>query len=191
MQQLHLTPGEQNPQHGDGCIEHGERHCRGRRVSSRARGRGSAPRPFHRGPVVPAGGANVSIQDISQPVAASKTALVVEDNEAIRYLLERICEMQGYEVASGNDGASALHALSSLRRPPEVLIIDYNVPHTDTLGVVDLVRAKAPNVAVLFTSGLPLESLPKRVATFQFLPKPFNVAAVSNRLRSLLADTYH
>ncbi len=120
-------------------------------------------------------------------MTAVKTALVVEDQAPIRFLLEQMFAIFGFAVTSASDGASALHKAAELSEPPWLLVIDFHLPDTDALDVVAQLQRRWPQVRVLLTSGLPLEMLPARAAALSFLPKPFTLASLSQRVHSLMA----
>ncbi|MEM6763467.1 MAG: response regulator [Bacteroidota bacterium] len=57
-----------------------------------------------------------------------KTALIVDDNTANRALLEKLCLSWGMEYVSAEDGHQANQTCKELATPPDVLLLDFNMP---------------------------------------------------------------
>jgi serine/threonine-protein kinase PpkA len=64
--------------------------------------------------------------------------LVVEDDEAIRKNLDRLLTLEGFDVATAQDGQQALAA--ALAKPPDILITDINMPVIDGFALLAAVR---------------------------------------------------
>jgi PleD family two-component response regulator len=67
-----------------------------------------------------------------------RTALVVEDDLAIRHLVRAALTGHGYEVVEAGDGGSALTAASA--SPPDVILLDIGLPDMDGLSVLKEVK---------------------------------------------------
>ena len=74
--------------------------------------------------------------------------LVVDDNPAMRRLLEYHLLEAGYEVDLAEEGGSAIKAL--LRRGYDLVVTDYQMPYLDGLGLAQAIK-KDPK-----TSHLPI-----------------------------------
>jgi two-component system cell cycle response regulator DivK len=59
----------------------------------------------------------------------SKQILIVEDHEINRDMLMRRLTRAGYQVEAVGDGAAALNAM--LRQPPDLVLMDMNLPIMD------------------------------------------------------------
>ena len=69
----------------------------------------------------------------------TRTALVVEDDLAIRHLVRAALTGHGYTVVEAGDGASALAACAP--SPPDVILLDIGLPDTDGLAVLKQLKA--------------------------------------------------
>ena len=112
-------------------------------------------------------------------------ALIVEDNEAIRFLLGRMLAMHGFTVSTAEDGDSA-RAVADQMPMPSLLVVDFNLPNTDTVALIDALQAKWPGVPTVIASGLPTALLPARAATMVQMPKPYTFADLTAMLERLL-----
>jgi len=75
--------------------------------------------------------------------------LLVDDHVMVREALARVlAESQGIEVlGQAGDGAGALKLARELR--PDIVILDYSMPETDTAGVIKSLRKELPFVKIL------------------------------------------
>jgi PAS domain S-box-containing protein len=113
--------------------------------------------------------------------------LLVEDEDAVRQLLEEILTEAGYDVVSASDGDEGLLMLRTSAAPIDLIITDVVLPQTSGPAFIQSARIDHPDVRALFISGytdghLPLdyESAPNT----RFLQKPFN----RQQLLSTIAD---
>ena len=67
--------------------------------------------------------------------------LVIDDNDATRYVLVRLLKANGYEATGVCDGSQALLFLQTHR--PRLIILDCHMPCLDGFGVLRAVRAHA------------------------------------------------
>lgn len=74
--------------------------------------------------------------------------LVVDDANLVRLYYRKILEAAGYEVDEAWNGIEALERV--LRSPPDMLIVDVNMPQMDGLSFLAELRRQA-----LPTAGLP------------------------------------
>ena len=79
--------------------------------------------------------------------------LLVEDEPAVRSSCERILERTGYTVISAPDGASALERMAMEEEPFTLLLSDVVMPGMSGSELARRVKARQPDIAVLFMSG--------------------------------------
>ena len=80
--------------------------------------------------------------------------LVVDDEPDQRFMLRRIFERAGHEVAEADDGAAALRAIT--RQPPDLLVTDMMMPIMEGEELIRRLRgepATAASLKILVTSG--------------------------------------
>jgi CheY-like chemotaxis protein len=77
--------------------------------------------------------------------------LLVEDYHAVRGLMQRFLEGEGFEVIGAGNSLEALEVLAE--RHVDLLFSDVVLPGMNGRQLADVVREQRPNVKVLFTTG--------------------------------------
>jgi two-component system, OmpR family, response regulator MprA len=113
--------------------------------------------------------------------------LVAEDDRAVRESLVRALQLEGYTVASANNGAEALEAIR--QSEPDVLLLDVSMPVVDGLTVCRVIRSEGNRLPVLMLTARTETS--DRVAGLDagaddYLPKPYDLDELLARIRALL-----
>jgi len=101
--------------------------------------------------------------------------LVVEDDAALRAMLVRFFQDEGYEVRAAEDGRLALHAIAQWS--PDVIVLDRHMPSMDGEEFARVYRALPPPHApiVLLTGDVQPEAAGERVGAAAVVVKPFNL----------------
>jgi two-component system nitrogen regulation response regulator GlnG len=116
--------------------------------------------------------------------AAPLTAWVVDDDESIRWVLEKALARTGVTVRSFPGSAELLDALAD--ELPDVLISDIRMPGINGLDLLARLRAEQPGLPIIITtahSDLDAAVMAYRGGAFEYLPKPFDVDAVAALVR--------
>src|SRR6202046_2639481 len=113
--------------------------------------------------------------------------LVVDDEPDLRFILRRIFEKAGHEVADAGDGAAALECVR--RSPPELVVMDMMMPVMDGQELIRRLRADpaTAQTATLAVSG----NGELAGAADALLPKPYRpdqILAVANALLASEGD---
>ncbi len=115
--------------------------------------------------------------------------LVVEDEERLRALLRLYLERAGYEVREAEDGRAALDAFDD--DPADLLVVDLMLPRLQGEALIRAIREDS-QVPILITSAK--RSDVERIAGLRlgaddYLPKPFNVHELVERVNAILRRT--
>jgi two-component system response regulator QseB len=115
--------------------------------------------------------------------------LLVEDDHMIGESLVRGLRDDGYIVDWVKDGAAALAAFQDTETPYAVAVLDWNLPRKDGLSVLKSARGAGNTMPVLMITAR--DELADRVSGLDggaddYLVKPFELAELKARLRSLL-----
>ena len=127
--------------------------------------------------------------------AGAGSILIADDEESIRWVLERACTQQGHSVVAVGSGTAALAELRA--RPFDVALIDIKMP--DLSGLDVLQQARAARIDTLFIIMTAQNTMANAIeatkrGAYDYLTKPFDleqVAALITRameLRRLTRD---
>lgn len=112
------------------------------------------------------------------------TVLLVEDDEGVRELLQRVLQRHGHEVLLAANGEEAEAAARGGR--PDVLVCDMCLPGLSGVELTRRIRASHPGLPVLVVSGDPNQDLPvDGDGPARFLGKPFTTADFLAHVRDL------
>lgn len=101
---------------------------------------------------------------------------VIDDDRAMRWVLEKTFKEEGFEVTSFEEAQSALDQLTE--DIPDVILTDIRMPGIDGLTFLAKVKASHPDLPVIImTAHSDLESAVSSYQTgaFEYLPKPFDI----------------
>lgn len=126
----------------------------------------------------------------SADLTGQATVLLVEDEDAVRAFAARALSARGYNVVVAASGVEALQAFEQSSSRIELVVSDVVMPEMDGPTLLRELRARDPNLKVIFISGYAEEAFSKNLPEgekFSFLPKPFTlkqlVAAVKEATR--------
>jgi PAS domain S-box-containing protein len=123
-------------------------------------------------------------------VGPSATVLVVEDEPAVRDLVVRLLEAEGYQVLAAEDGRAALKLLDRHPAPIDLVLTDVLMPRMNGRQLGDALGARHPDLPVLYMSGDIGESTAVRHLVPEgapFLRKPFSPSQLMEQIASVLA----
>jgi two-component system, cell cycle sensor histidine kinase and response regulator CckA len=118
-----------------------------------------------------------------------ESLLVVEDDAAVRSLVIRMLERQGYRVYAFESGPAAIEWVTSTTDPLHLLLTDVIMPGMNGRVLAERINALRPGIRVLYASGYTANVIVHQGTLKQgveFLAKPFTAAALSIRVRELL-----
>ena len=100
--------------------------------------------------------------------------LVVDDEEGVRNLLQRMLEGAGYEVVSTGDGEEALYLVS--QGDINVALLDIKMPNISGIELLNKITADYPDVCVIMATAVidiqtAIDSL--KLGALDYITKPF------------------
>lgn len=128
--------------------------------------------------------------NVMADVTESTTVLVVEDEEALCYLLCRSIEKMGYQVSTAKDGLSALEIVK--QNDVSLVILDIMLPGMDGYAVCREMRkvTNAPIVMVTAMGGVDDVVRGLEAGADEYVTKPFSFADLTAKVYALLRRVY-
>src|SRR5262249_46493128 len=132
---------------------------------------------------------NESLQHARGP-AANKPVWIVDDDRAIRWVLEKALEREGIPHQSFASAYEVWQALAT--RQPQVPVSDIRMPGESGLALLSTVKERYPELPVIIMTAY--SDLESAVAAFQggafeYLPKPFDVDHALVLIRRATTET--
>ena len=123
-------------------------------------------------------------------MAATETVLVVENEAAIKALVQMALERHGYVVLTAESGSEALRLAADHHGPIDLLITDVVMPDFRGPELARRLVEQRPDLVTLFMSGYMDDALGEDTATpsvpVDFIQKPFSPSALAARVREML-----
>lgn len=140
---------------------------------------------------LPASDGDPRLQDAprhTRPVARGESVLVVEDEDAVRRLTERILQSAGYRVTATSTARAAL-GLCAEDAAVDLLLTDVIMPEMLGPELVERAIALRPALRILFMSGYTHQAIARRQVAesdVAFIEKPFTAQMLLAAVRKVL-----
>jgi len=113
--------------------------------------------------------------------------LVVDDEEAVRNLLQRILEGAGYQVTTAANGKEALYKVSL--GETEIVLLDIHMPEMSGIEVLHKITADSPDYCVIMVTAVTdvdtaVEAL--KIGAYDYITKPFDQDEVKQKLQQAI-----
>lgn len=122
-------------------------------------------------------------------LSGTETILLVEDEETLRRLAERMLRSCGYAVITACDGKAALEAAMAYGKPIDLLLTDVVMPGLSGRELAKELNSRKLVRKTLYMSGYPDDAIVEQgvlAPGISFLYKPFTADALSLKLREVL-----
>jgi signal transduction histidine kinase/DNA-binding NtrC family response regulator len=123
-----------------------------------------------------------------ETLRGSETVLVVEDEEAVRNLVDQALRKYGYQVLGAANGAEAL-AICDAHSPIALMITDVVMPGMSGRTLAAQQRIRHPEMRVLYMSGYTDDAVVRHgllEASMSFIQKPFTPGVLARKVRETL-----
>ncbi|HEY7682440.1 MAG TPA: PAS domain S-box protein [Gemmatimonadales bacterium] len=127
----------------------------------------------------------------NRPVGGQETILVVDDDDSVRALVQRVLSEHGYKVLAAAGPAAALEMVRGRTGGIDLLVTDVVMPGRSGRQLADEVADLFPGVRVLFMSGYTHDAIVHRGVLdpgLHFLSKPVSADVLLRTVRGLLDD---
>jgi DNA-binding NtrC family response regulator len=123
------------------------------------------------------------------PSPSSTTILAVDDDSAVLQLVGAVLESSGYRVLSAGGGWKAIELYENCGERIDLLLTDVVMPDLTGPVLAERLRARQPDLHVLFISGAHDADMLQRFITqrgFALLPKPFSMDSLLRGVQDAL-----
>jgi two-component system cell cycle sensor histidine kinase/response regulator CckA len=141
------------------------------------------PRVTGEAPVTPA------VKEQRVAAGAGETILLVEDEEPVRRLAQRVLESQGYRVLVAINGDDALRLATDHAGVIDLLLSDVVMPGLGGRVLAERLTVLRPGLEILFMSGYTDDDILRRGLLERgqrLLQKPFSAPALAHEVRTVL-----
>ena len=123
------------------------------------------------------------------PARGRETILLVEDEPAVRGLVQETLRLHGYTVLEARHGIEALLSSAKYVGPIHLLLTDVVMPQMSGPEVAEKILTIRPEIKVLYMSGYPDHPVFEQGGVSRqtgFLPKPFSPHGLAQKVREVL-----
>ena len=118
------------------------------------------------------------------------TILLVEDEEGLRSLNARGLRSRGYNVLEAGNGIEAMEVFDAEDGAIDLVVSDVVMPEMDGPALLKAMRARSPDMKIIFVSGYAEDAFDKSVLQdddqFAFLAKPFALSALVAKVKETM-----
>jgi len=143
--------------------------------------------PIARGTAI----ASIDVLTGDHDIRGTETILLVEDNDSVRVLAERVLGEAGYVVLAAADGASAVSLARVHEGRIDLLVTDVVLTDVDGRALESRLLAIHPKMATLFVSGHSEETIDlgsDADVSIRLLRKPFGIDELLVAVRDVLDE---
>lgn len=130
----------------------------------------------------------------SSLLPGTETILVVEDDDALRNVISKTLRKCGYTVLEARHGMEAMIICEKFKEPLDLVLTDLVMPVMNGYKLADCLSATHKSIKVLYMSGHTTDDLMHEGALGEgvnFISKPFNLFALSQKIRRILDEKIH
>jgi DNA-binding NtrC family response regulator len=125
------------------------------------------------------------------PKKSAPSVLVVDDEPLIRWSLTEMLGERGYAVAEAGDARMAVAAIESAEAPFDVVLLDYRLPDSADLRLLEKIRRLAPSSQVIMITAHNSPELAQGAAAlgaYRVISKPFEVDSIAALVSQARSD---
>jgi two-component system chemotaxis response regulator CheY len=117
-------------------------------------------------------------------------AIIIDDSRSMRMILKRIVTKIGFDTIEAGDGQEALDVLAGMDEPPQLALIDWNMPNMNGLDFVKAARREpryGDMTLVMVTTESEQSQIVRALAAgaHEYVIKPFTEEAMIDKLALL------
>ncbi len=123
------------------------------------------------------------------PTQNGKTILLAEDEHPVRTFVLAMLQRAGYNVILAVDGQDGLAKARQFQGTIHLLLSDVEMPNMTGIELATRIQIDRPEIRILLMSGM-VSGMLLLNEGWQFLPKPFMVNLLKERVHHLLLEQH-
>jgi PAS domain S-box-containing protein len=119
------------------------------------------------------------------------TILLVDDEEAVLEVGEKLLKVMGYHVLTAREGREAIDVYKKHRETVDLVLLDIIMPNMKGGEVFDCLKEINPDIKVLLSSGYSIDGEASKILERGgkgFIQKPFHLERLSETIRAILGN---
>lgn len=140
-------------------------------------------------PVAVAGAQEYTETRPSEKLGGDEAILLVEDEDAVKSLTEKLLISRGYSVIAADDTKHAIQICEDRGRHIDLLLTDVIMPQMDGRELYEHLEKIRPGLKVLYMSGYAVDVIARHGVLDKettFIAKPFSLSTLASRVRDVL-----
>jgi CheY-like chemotaxis protein len=122
------------------------------------------------------------------PQAVHNRILIADDDAPVRGSLAAVLEVEGFEVDQAGDGVEAV--LHAVQTPPNLILLDLNMPNMDGWTAFLHLDQVKPIVPVIVITARPYQYQEAvRLGVDAFMEKPLNIPVLLRAIKQLISES--
>jgi len=129
------------------------------------------------------------VEELLPAQGGTETILLVDDEEAVRSIVERTLTSLGYHVLSASRPSEAEDIVANFKERIDLLLTDLILPECNGKKLFESLSAKHADMKVLYISGYTDSTVAQHAALgsdMPFIQKPLNMDALARKVRQVL-----
>ena len=117
-----------------------------------------------------------------------ETVLVVDDEDVVRNLSERVLNQYGYYVVTAVDGQQGLDVYTEQKKDIDIVLLDMSMPNMSGKKVLEKMIQIDPEVRVIISSGYSRQDICEEILlkSKEFIYKPYDIKDLVKKVRRVL-----
>jgi len=124
--------------------------------------------------------------EIISVAGGNETILIVEDEESVIRMTEKVLERYGYSVLTAADGQEGLDVYKAKRDSIDLVLLDLTMPIMSGKMFLERILDIDQDVKVIISSGQGEEEMQKYTMAKGYISKPYNIRNLAQTVRMVL-----
>jgi chemosensory pili system protein ChpA (sensor histidine kinase/response regulator) len=125
-----------------------------------------------------------------RPVKRTLSVMIVDDSPSVRRIMSKMAEGQGWKPILAKDGLDALETLQQPQEPPDIILLDMEMPRMDGYELLAALRtetvwANIPTVMITSRAGDKHRNKAMELGASDYIVKPYRDEVLCSTIRRL------